>query len=206
MSALDFHFKKVPDIQRYIWTNPNALEVGIVWDRREYPLNMKVDFKGQDARGLAVLAEAKNRAKMDDVYQAIAQKYRYLYSHPNEDFRMILVCYTIEPDAKEHATSFNIEVIELGEPMVQDIVADYDDYKSVFSRRQFEAFGFIYVKRLSISETAIKMGISIPRVSTLKKEIDQHIERGMDELVALIQIMKQAPEVFKEPLEAILEA
>ena len=205
MIALTFRLKEVPDIQRFIWTNPEALEAGISWDKKEYPLDMKVDFKGQDATGIVVLAEAKNKAKQDHVYQAIAQKYRYWYAHIGDDFRMILVCYATSPEVKSFAEGFDIEVIELGEPMVVDVVADYDQYQWMLPRRQFEAFGYLYIERLSSSETAQKMGISIARVSTLKKEIKQRIRDGTDELVGFVQLMKQAPEVFKETLEEILE-
>ena len=60
---LTIKIKEVPDIQRYMWLNPNSIEAGLVWNRREYPLDMRVDFIGRDEGGKVVLVEAKNQAK-----------------------------------------------------------------------------------------------------------------------------------------------
>ena len=49
------------------------------------------------------------------------------------------------------------------------------------------------------------MGISKPRVSKLKQEIDSRVQQNLDELREFIAIMMQAPEVFKEPLEDITQ-
>ena len=137
---MTFTIKEVPDIQRFMWKNPDEIEPGIVWDSREYPLDMRVDFKGKDNTGRVVLVEAKNKAGKSHVYQVLAQKYRYLYAHLGEDFRNLLVCYRANPEAKALAKKTDIEVIELGEPLLEDVLADYATFKGFLSRRQYDAF------------------------------------------------------------------
>ena len=197
--------KEVPDIQRYIWNHPESIKTGLSWNRREYPLDMKVDFLGTDSEGVPILVEAKNKAKKDHVYQVLAQKYRYMYAHIGSNFRNILACYAADDETKTLAELANIEIIELGEPMLNEITADYNQYASVFTKKQFDTFIYLYSKRNSITETARKMGLSRQRVSKIKQEIDGIIVEQFEALGSFITIMKQAPEVFKEDLDKIAQ-
>lgn len=195
--------KEVPDIQRWVWQNPYKIEKGLSWEKKEYPFNIKVDFKGKDKKNEVVFGEAKNKAKKDHVYQVIAQKYCYLYAHIGEKFRNLLICREANKGAKTLAKEFGIEVIELPAKALEEIKLDYSKIESFLTKRQFEAFSYLFIQRLPESEVANKMGISKARVSFLKKQIKSSIQKHINDSLALIKIMKQAPEVFKEDLDQI---
>lgn len=179
--------------------------MGLTWTSKEYPLDMKVDFLGTDSEGNPVLVEAKNKAKKDHIYQVLAQKYRYMYAHVGSKFSNILACYETNDETKTLAELVNIEIIELGEPMLNEIITDFSQYASVFTKRQFDAFIYLYSERNSITETARKMGLSRQRVSKIKQEIDVIIVEQFEALGRFITIMKQAPEVFKDDLDKIAQ-
>jgi predicted DNA-binding protein YlxM (UPF0122 family) len=201
--ALSRKVKEVPEIQRWIWQNPHKIEDGLSWNRKEYPFNIRVDFKGKDKTAKVVLGEAKNKAKKDHVYQVIAQKYCYLYAHVGEHFRTLLICQKASEGAKTLAKKFGIEVIELPTKALKEIKLDYSKIEGFLTKRQFEAFSYLFVQRLPESEVANKMGVSKARVSSLKKQINLNMKKYFNDTLALIKIMKQAPEVFKGDLDQI---
>jgi len=200
---LNEKIKEVPDIQRWIWQNPYKIEEGLYWERKEYPFDIRVDFKGKDKKNKVVFGEAKNKAKRDHVYQVIAQKYCYLYAHVGEKFRNLLICREASKSAKILAKKFGIKVIELPAKALEEIKLDYSKIESFLTKRQFEAFSYLFVQRLSVSEVANKMGISKARVSFLKKQIESSIRKHINDTLTLIKIMRQAPEVFKRDLDQI---
>ena len=64
---------------------------------------------------------------------------RWAVDKPPPD-RNLLVCYHANPEAKTLAKKTDIEVIELGEPLLEDVLADYATFKGFLSRRQYDAF------------------------------------------------------------------
>ena len=202
---MSIKIKEIPDIQRWVWKNPHKIEEGLVWEKKEYPFNIKVDFKGKDKENRVVLGEIKNVAKRDHVYQVLAQKYCYLYANVGEKFRNLLICREANKSAATLAKEFGIEVIELPVEILEEIKLDYSKIENFLTKRQYEAFQFLFIQRLSVTETASKMGVSKARVSVLKKQIESNIRKYINDALALIKVMKQAPETFKENLEQIGE-